>query len=323
MEAAMLEGGLALASGFGCASLVGYSVAQAVERSKRARAIGRSGDAGRLSWRLRHGVRPLVPAAEALLGISRVNGTASVAVMLLGARGVDASASGLVSVALVGLVLVGVVFGVAARSAVIGVVAAVAAAVIASMAVAAGVDKRRARAYEALPDALSSMAACFNAGFTLLQTFSQVANDVEGPLSEPFAQAAHTLETGGSAEHALEEIKAGSYSKELAFMAVALDVQHQSGGSMKQVLAAVSDTVRGDLELKRSLRVQTAQAKLSARIVSAMPLVLIVVFSLVSPGFLDPFFGSVLGMALLVLAIAMQVIGILLVRRALSVGGVS
>ena len=92
---------------------------------------------------------------------------------------------------------------------------------------------------------------------------------------------------------------------------------------MRQVLDAATDTVKGELALRRSLRVQTAQAKLSARVVVVMPFVLIAAFSLASPGFLMPFFSSVFGYALLSAAIVMQVAGIVLGRRALAVEGVS
>ena len=92
---------------------------------------------------------------------------------------------------------------------------------------------------------------------------------------------------------------------------------------MKQVLDAARDSMKGELALRRSLRVQTAQAKLSARIVVVMPFILVAVFSLASPDFLTPFFSSVFGYALFALAVFMQVAGVVLVHRALSVDGVA
>lgn len=108
---------------------------------------------------------------------------------------------------------------------------------------------------------------------------------------------------------------------ELAFVAVALDVQHRSGGSLAAVLDAARESVESEIDLARSLKVQTAQAQLSARIVTAMPFVLIALFSLMSPGFLSPFFESMAGMALLAAALVMQVAGVVLVHRMLDAGG--
>jgi tight adherence protein B len=128
---------------------------------------------------------------------------------------------------------------------------------------------------------------------------------------------------GGDASQALREMRVGAHASELAFVAVALDVQHQSGGAMRQVLDAAAETVKSEIELRRTLRVQTAQARLSARIVVVMPFILIAAFSLASPDFLTPFFTSVFGYALLGVALVMQAAGVVLVRRALEVEGVS
>lgn len=92
---------------------------------------------------------------------------------------------------------------------------------------------------------------------------------------------------------------------------------------MRQVLEAAAETVKGELALRQSLRVQTAQAKLSARVVTVMPFILVAAFSLASPDFLAPFFAGPAGYALLGLALAMQAAGIVLVRRALAVDGLS
>ncbi len=78
---------------------------------------------------------------------------------------------------------------------------------------------------------------------------------------------------------------------------------------MRQVLDAARDSVEGELSLRRALKVQTAQAKLSAQVVSVMPFALVAVFSLVSEDFLAPFFASASGWALLALALGMQAAG--------------
>ena len=92
---------------------------------------------------------------------------------------------------------------------------------------------------------------------------------------------------------------------------------------MRQVLDAARDSVEGELALRRSLKVQTAQAKLSAQVVSVMPFALVAVFSLVSEDFLSPFFASPAGWALLGLALGMQAAGVGMVRRVLAAGAAS
>lgn len=163
------------------------------------------------------------------------------------------------------------------------------------------------------------MNVCFRAGLSLMQTLKQTGEETGGALGARFERAARVLETGSSTEEALEGFRRQAGVPELAFVAVALDVQHQSGGSIAHVLDVARESLESELELRRSLRVQTAQARLSARIVTVMPFLLVALFSMLSEGFLDPFFESWAGLALLALALGMQAAGVLLVRRMLRV----
>ena len=313
MEAYVLLGGLAALSAFGCAALLAPALVPSVRRRSKP-AVG-----GGVGWRLRNGVRWTKPVARALLGIDVVASLTAEAVWAVRARGYSTTEEALLSVAVAAVGAAAWVSGVAAASPVCAVAVAACLCAVAVAWVRAAQDKRRDALRDAVPEALRSMGVCFQSGLSLLQTLQQVAQEAKGPLKQLFERAAHRLETGQGATEALEALRRGSSVPELAFVAVALDVQHQAGGSMKQVLDAARDTVEGEIELRRSLRVQTAQAKLSARVVSVMPFVLIALFSLVSEGFLAPFFASPLGFALLALALGMQAAGIMAVRRMLAV----
>lgn len=325
MEARMLVGLIAIATSFAC--LFASVQAAAIVLRRRRASMAAQGDemglAGLIAWRVRNGFPLVFPLVGVLSRHASVAGILDEVVALFAARGWASSHMAVGSVVLVAFTALSLAVGIVAASPVAAV--ATLACLCAVLAVLAGNarDKRQEAVREAVPEALESMAACLGSGFTLLQTFSQVADETSGPLGETFARSAHVLEVGGSAERALAELREGAHASELAFVAVALDVQHQSGGAMRQVLDAATDTVKGELALRRTLRVQTAQAKLSARVVVIMPFVLVAAFSLASPDFLMPFFASPFGYALLAVAIIMQVAGVVLVRRALAVEGVS
>ena len=316
----------ALGAAFACA-WAAIRAGALVIRRRRAVLAGQIGEGpfavGLAVWRLRNGFRPLLGAARVLMRIPRIGAAAEEAAEVLERRGIATTGAALVSVAVVLIAVAAVVVGLATGSAIAAVAVCLCLAAAGAMALGSARDKREEAARDAVPEALESMSACFGSGFTLLQTMQQVAHDVEGPLGESFARSAHILETGGGAQEALNALRTGETASELAFVAVALDVQHESGGAMRQVLDAAADTVKGELALRRSLRVQTAQAKLSARVVAVMPLLLVAAFSLISPDFLAPFFESAFGYVLLGIAIAMQLAGVMLVRRALAVDGVA
>lgn len=309
---------VALVSAFLATFLLVKSCMRAKRRQRVAEA-GVGGSAPSFARILRSGVRPLLPVAAALRRIGRVRCMSDDAADLCDSKGMTSSGESLLSVVLAASLLLGVVSLAVSQSVVCAVAVPLCALVLACAALGAAQDRRRDELRDGVPDALQAMGACFRTGLSLLQTFRQVSSEIKGPLSKKFARAAHRLETGRSVEESLAVFHEGASSSELAFVAVALEVQHESGGSMGQVLDAASETAAGEIELARSLRVQTAQARLSARVVSAMPFVLIALFSVISEGFLEPFFSSVAGLALLVVALGMQAAGILLVRRMLAV----
>ena len=325
MEARMFIAGLTLLFAFG--AVYASTLIVHIIFKRRSVSMAAQGDArsigGLVSWRMRNGFAALAPLARLLDRQPQVHEFAGQAAGILSQRGKLTSTQPFLTVLIAGLILIFLLANAVTRSAVGALVCATCALCLLVIMVGNAHDKQLEQIREEVPRALESMSACFSSGFTLLQAFRQVADDTPGALGETFAQSAHILEMGGTAESALAGLREGAHASELAFVAVALDVQHQSGGAMRQVLDAATDTVKGELALRRSLRVQTAQAKLSARVVVALPFALLALFSLISPGFMDPFFSGPAGYALFGIAIAMEIAGILLVHRALSVEGMS
>lgn len=311
----MVAGGLSVAFAFACAAMLGAWASSAVLGGVRR---ARRSPQGRRDA-LRRLAALAMPVARALRGRGRVAGFANDLREMLNERGIAMSAEESLSLLLVAAAAAGTLAGLIAVSPVATVAAAVLVIVLAAARARSRAEKRRDALRDAVPDALHAMGACFQAGFSLLQTFQQLAHEMRGPLRKRFASASNRLETGQPISAAIDELRGGDASSELAFVAVALDVQHEAGGSMRPVLEAARDTVEGELELRRSLKVQTAQARLSARVVTVMPFVLIALFSLISDGFLTPFFTSLAGIGLLSLALLMEVAGVLMVRRMLAV----
>ena len=319
MEAHVLLGGVGVVAAFCCGAAAAVAIGLGARRRDAAARAADERSASRAARLLRGGVGWAKPPARLLLRIEGAAALADDAVWLLGARGVATSPEALASVA-VALLALSMLASTLATSSVAGGLAV--GGCVCACAVAwlrTSQDRHRESLRESVPDALRSMGVCFQSGLSLLQTFQQVASETEGPLASLFVRASHRLELGRGADEALGVLQGTASVRELAFVAVALDVQHQTGGSMKRVLDAARDTVESQIELRRSLRVQTAQARLSARVVSVMPFVLIALFSLVSEDFLAPFFESPLGLAVLAAALGMQAAGIAVVRRMLKV----
>jgi tight adherence protein B len=178
--------------------------------------------------------------------------------------------------------------------------------------------ERREQLREQLPDALRGLGMCFMAGLSLEQAFDQTAQECREPLCRELRRTVDDLRTGSTVMESLDELDTRLAFDEMRFVSVALEIQHRTGGSMREVLDAAVDSMLASFDLSRSLEVQTAQARMSARIVSALPLALVLVLSVAMDGYLATFFSSAEGFTLLICAIGMELSGIFIIRRILG-----
>jgi tight adherence protein B len=180
-------------------------------------------------------------------------------------------------------------------------------------------EKRERTLREQLPDALICLGFCFQAGCSLQQALEQTANETAMPLRRELALTSDDLTSGLAVREALAALGARNTVAEINLLVVALEIQHQTGGSLKDLLESAAESVRTAINLKQQLQIQTAQARLSYKIVAMMPLALMAVLSLTMEGYLSTFFSSLAGLMILLVAGAMELTGIVLIKRILGV----
>ena len=122
--------------------------------------------------------------------------------------------------------------------------------------------RREEQLREQIPDALRMIGLCFAAGYSLQQAFEQAADDTPEPLQSELAQTSFDLQAGRSSEEGLDALKRRTQAADLEFVTVALEVQHKTGGSMQEILENAAASIVAGFELRRSLAVQTAQARM-------------------------------------------------------------
>ena len=321
MEATRIIGGLAFVAAFFAAACLCMWLAKTATRSRYGSeaALLSGAQSTRAQRLLRNGIPALGPLADALLKVRVVERFLTGIQATLAERGVVTFPRSLASLMVSGAAVIFVAGLAISGSWVFGITAIFLAIIALNAWMTKQQEAYKTRLREELPAALQAMNACFCVGYSLPQIFDQVALDLEGPLKQVFLRTGAVINAGGTVEEALEVLKHQTKEPELFFLATALEIQHRTGSSLSQVLEVVRGSVSDQIELKRLLQTQTAQAKLSAQIVTVMPFLLIGIFSLISEGFLDPFFTSTIGIVLLCAAIAMQAIGIAVVRKILRV----
>ena len=270
------------------------------------------------------GVRVLHPFAARLLLIAPVHSFVLECMSIFPQKAhMQIRAQALVSSVLAVLIVLSALLGLLLGSVLSGIAVVVALSVLVACKMRSERDKQVNNLRLCVPDSIQGMKSCFQAGLSLEQTLEYLSCHTSSDMQRLYNRALQSLRLGSTVTTSLNILREEINAPEFAFVIAALDIQHKTGGSLSSVLQDAEEAARGQFELERSLRTHTAQARLSARVVSAMPFVLMGIFSLTTQGFLEPFFTSFAGFMLFVFALAMQGAGIVLVRKTLQVKGVS
>lgn len=136
-----------------------------------------------------------------------------------------------------------------------------------------------------VPDAFRSLAGALAAGRTLPQAISYVGSMGTGPLNREFARASLLVSCGTPAADAIEQISARTDAPGVELMVCALTVSARTGAPLQGLFLRSAQLVERRFALERELEAKTAQVRLSAKIVSGLPVCLVALLVLTSPDF--------------------------------------
>jgi tight adherence protein B len=180
--------------------------------------------------------------------------------------------------------------------------------------------QRRVRKFEGqLVDAMVQMSSAFRAGLTLAQAAEYVAQEMPPPLSQEFGLFVKELKLGLSQDEALQNMAGRVPSEDLQLVVTASITSKQLGGNMAEMFDIISNTIRERFRLEGRIRVLTSQGRLQGWIVGAMPLILGVVLNWMRPDLMEPMLRSPFGYTLIAAVIAMEAVGIFLIRRIVAI----
>lgn len=99
----------------------------------------------------------------------------------------------------------------------------------------------------------------------------------------------------------------------------AILIQRQTGGNLSEILTNISGTIKERFKIKNEIKVLTATARTSGLVVGLMPVAIILVFMLFNPDYVTIFFESNLGIAMVIVAMVLELIGYLLIRKIVNI----
>lgn len=180
-------------------------------------------------------------------------------------------------------------------------------------------DRTRRAFSDQLPENLEVMASALRAGHSLVGSMSVVVEQSIEPSRQEFKRVVTDEQLGVPLDDALQVTARRMRNPDLDQVAVVAMLQREAGGNMAEVLDQVVANIRARMELRRLVRVLTAQGRLARWILTAIPVALLLFLLLVNPRHLDPLFHQALGQAALLIAALMVVAGGLVLKKIVEI----
>ena len=179
---------------------------------------------------------------------------------------------------------------------------------------------RRLKAFGAqLPDAMELVARALRAGQSLPAGFQMVSTEMSEPIGKEFGRVFEEQNLGCSMEESLRSLAERIPNTDLKFFVTAVILQRQTGGDLAEILDKIGHLIRERFQIWGQIQALTGEGRLSGIILMALPFLLFLVVYYLNPTYVMLLFEDDLGRKMLAVALFMQVLGALSIRKIVNI----
>lgn len=174
------------------------------------------------------------------------------------------------------------------------------------------------RFIETFPDTVDMLVRMLRAGLPLHAAVNRVGQEAPAPAGPIYVEVAEWLDVGVPLGDAFLIVNKRLKQMDFEFFGVSLSVQNMSGGNLTETLDSLSAIIRERILSGLKARSVSAEARMTANIISSLPILLFVGIQLIAPDYLTPLVNGENGYGLVTYALASFVVGILTIRTMIS-----
>ncbi|MEJ2678907.1 MAG: type II secretion system F family protein, partial [Gemmatimonadota bacterium] len=170
-----------------------------------------------------------------------------------------------------------------------------------------------------LPEAIDLIARAVQAGHPLSAGLGMAAEEAPEPLASEFRVTFEEQKFGLPFEEALLGFGDRVELVDARILITAILVQREVGGNLAEILQTIAETMRARFNLRRQVRVYTAQGRMSGYTLAALPILVGLVITIINPDYMKVMLHEPVGRGMLVGAAFLQLIGFLWIRKIVDV----
>jgi tight adherence protein B len=175
--------------------------------------------------------------------------------------------------------------------------------------------KRERRIEEQLPDAVDMLVNALRAGYSLQAAMNFVGTELPAPVGPEFARFYDEQRLGVDVRQALEDLQARLGTLDARMLVLAMIIQRESGGNLAEILGNIADIIRERINFRGQVGVLTAEGRLSAVFLTALPILLFLIMQIINPSYAATLTGTSAGQFMIMYAAVSLVVGYVVLRR--------
>jgi tight adherence protein B len=180
--------------------------------------------------------------------------------------------------------------------------------------------RRRLRKFEEqLPDALMMLCGGLRAGVSFTLSIQQLVAEAQAPLAQEFSLVLREQRLGVTLEQSLSNLARRMPTQTTTLVVSAMRIATETGGGLAETLERTAHTIRSRLQMEGKIGALTAQGKLQAWVVGALPLVLMAVLNKMEPEAMSLMWHSQMGWAVLAIIGFLEAMGIYVIRKIVAI----
>ncbi|UNC93451.1 type II secretion system F family protein [Candidatus Contubernalis alkaliaceticus] len=170
-----------------------------------------------------------------------------------------------------------------------------------------------------LPEALNLISNGLRAGYSFTQAMAVVSREMQPPISYEFGRVLKENALGKTMDDALMNFSRRTDNEDIDLFITALLIQRQVGGNLAEILDNIGHTIRERVRIQGEIKTLTAQGRMSAIIIVALPIGVAAFISVLNPEYMLPLIQEPLGRIMIGMAALSQFIGIVFIRRIVNI----
>ncbi len=208
---------------------------------------------------------------------------------------------------------------IATRSVWVGLVVTVLGAMLPNLYVRRRRTKRLNAFEEFLPESIDLVGRALRAGHPLSSGFKMAADDGPEPVAGEFRRVFEEQRFGLPLQDSLLGMADRVNLVDVRILVTAILIQREVGGNLAEILDNLAAVVRARFTIRRQIRVYTAQGRMTGYLLSALPLILFALLYTINAQYMSILFTDPVGKILVVVALSMQFIGFLWIRKIIKI----